>query len=703
MRDVANGELEPYPGELWSERVAAAGTEDARRELITEAARWRAQHLDDVPAMRRATFAISRLHALVGDRDKAVGEARQLMSLLQTSPDATEEEVSAVRAYLGSFGEAVPRGPIGARRARDWDRNGRREPVGVNAPRARSERAPVHPRGEPLREDAGDRRRDGLVEARRAASRDDFDAALGFIDGQRSAGAALLRAYIQATRAISSPDPAAALFALRIELGRAAGVQLGEVEDASDPLSQLLGSPIPAKRVARIRAIEEFAERHPDRLDELAAAALRHHLAAQGPGAPAPWLVGVVGGALSGGGGDLARAAIDELRAAGSLAVAAYDEWPFERLVRLRKRAEALGYAVSGMRRGVLARGEPDDRKIWTLRLSKDGVEGMLAVAPHASAAYPPGMADELGPRLRELCPRTLLLATGFGNAALRSAVAAVGGAIREHDGDDDAIIAELAELPAAPQVQADAGRGPATLAGAPVDLAAVLTAEEAPDVPTIVSVLRGFRRPDRAMRILQRLTLDDARSARVLSALTELSSGERTISEAVTFAILAAARGPACWALVSDAGAASALVGGGAEPVIGLAKSLLEGGWDVHRVLRGPTKRETSAHAALDTLSGAMTGLWRLLVRKDGRKGEVWFVGDLPPEGRAGVPLLLLEDWQRVVALPLDTDLLAWWRTLSAPEPVVWTGSEDAALLAGVEEFAARADEPAEGEGSGA
>lgn len=675
--------------------MAAAQTEDARRELLAEAARWRAQHLDDATGTRRATWAVSRLHVLLGDKTRGVNEARQLMSLLQTANDATDDEVHAVRGYLASLGESAPRAPGVPRRTREWERErerergGRREPNGA-APAPRAARAPADAPG------AG-KGRDAIVEARRAASRDDLDAALGLLEGQRGAPAILLRAYILVSRAATSPDPVGALAAVRAELGRAAGVQLRDEPQGNDPLSHMLGAPVPSKRTARIKVIEDFAAAHPERIDELAAAALRHHLATQGAGAPAPWLAGVVGGALSSG-GELTRAALNELRAAESVAVAAYDEWPFERLVRLRKRAEALGYTVGAMRRGVLARGEPDDRKVWTLRLEKGEADGMIAVAPHAAAAYPPGMVEEIAPRLRELCARTVLLATGFGNAALRTAGAEVGAVVLEHDSDDEAILAALDAMPAAaPPVRE---RRADAVAGVPADLASILSRDPAPDLAEVVTTLRGFRRLDRALRIVQRMDLDDARSALVLRGITEVGDPTRPFAEAVTFALQAAARGPESRALVAEGGAASNLLGGGAGPVIELATSLRASGWDVHRVLRGPTKRESAAHPALDTLAGAMNGLWRLLVRKDDRKGEVWYVSDLPAEGRAGIPLLLLEDWQRVVVLPLEADLVAWWRTLSGPDPVVWTGSEDDALRAGVEEFAARAEEPSDAEG---
>ena len=109
--------------------------------------------------------------------------------------------------------------------------------------------------------------------------------------------------------------------------------------------------------------------------------------------------------------------------------------------------------------------------------------------------------------------------------------------------------------------------------------------------------------------------------------------------------------------------------------------------------MLRGPTRRECTSHPVLETLSPSMSGLWRLLIRKDDRKGEVWYLADLPPEGRAGVPQLLLEDWQRVVVVPVEPEILSWWRTLGSAEALGWTGAEGEALVGAVEAFVARAE----------
>src|SRR5262249_30342121 len=153
---------------------------------------------------------------------------------------------------------------------------------------------------------------------------------------------------------------------------------------------------------------------------------------------------------------------------------------------------------------------------------------------------------------------------------------------------------------------------------------------------------------------------------------------------------------------LSSDPALAARFAGPSVGVVADLARVLVEGGWEVNRVLRGPTRREMSAHPALETLAPSMGGLWRLLVRqREGegtRNGEGWFLADLPPEARAGVPLLLLEDWERAIVAPVDPDLLAWWRSISGPELLGWppegadTSAEARSLLAAVSSFAVRA-----------
>lgn len=690
------------PGiEMWSDRISAAESEEARRELLSEAARWRAKHLGDVAAMRRATFAIAQLHALVGDRDRAVGEAKQLLSLCQTTPPASDDEFEAARGYLVSLGESAPR--ISSTTYGAAPRAGARSDRPPRADGRTPDRVTTRDgRTRPARPELPEPRGPALADARRAAGRGEWDSAMRLLDGAKGAPAVVLRTYVQLSMALESNEPRERVEAVRAELGRSAGVSSNRTEragDGTDPLSVLFGSPVPAKRALRIRLIEQFADDHPERIDELASAALLQHVGAYGPGAPAPWLVGVVGRSMAKGDAPLTKAAIAELQGQRAVAVQAYDEWPFERLLRLLKRAEALGHVVGAMRRGILARGEPDDRKLWTLRLVGEGVERMVAVAPHASAPYEDGAAkaEELAARLQALCSRTLLVATGSGNAGLRSAAATAGLAVREHDADDDALIAALSAV--GPSVPSEGRPGSNAGGPPPPERLTELLQAEVPDIEALAEVVRTFRRPDRALRVIQRMELDDAHTAAILKAVDLATEPGRAIPEATTLAIRSAARGAETRALLVDGGSvAERFAGPHASTVIDLARILLDGGWDVHRVLRGPTRRECTAHPALETLSGAMSGMWRLLVRHGERKGEVWYLADLPPEGRAGVPLLLLEDWQRVVVVPQDHELLAWWHTLGTAEPVTFTGSEGPAVLAAVDTFVARAD-PAQAE----
>src|SRR5690606_1447103 len=147
-----------------------------------------------------------------------------------------------------------------------------------------------------------------------------------------------------------------------------------------DPLSKLLGRAAPRRRERRNELVERFAEHHPDRLDELAAAALEHHAPPSGPRTPAPWLASVDVRALPAD-GPLTGAARRLMRGAGVFAVTAYDEEPFALHVRVQRAAPAQGWTPGAMRRGVLARAEPQECKMWTLRLGRDGDERMLVVA----------------------------------------------------------------------------------------------------------------------------------------------------------------------------------------------------------------------------------------------------------------------------------------------------------------------------------
>jgi hypothetical protein len=192
-------------------------------------------------------------------------------------------------------------------------------------------------------------------------------------------------------------------------------------------------------------------------------------------------------------------------------------------------------------------------------------------------------------------------------------------------------------------------------------------------DPEAVRAAVAAFRRPDRAMRSVLKLELDDERTAALLAAIDASADADAPIPEGTTVAVRAAARGPATRALLEGPGR-SRFGGPGVEGLVDVAGALLADDWVLHRVLRGPTRREAREQPALDTLAPALGGLWRLLVRRGDHRGEVWFVAELPVEGRAAVPLLLLEEHGRVIVLPDDAELVAGWGELAgAPAPVVW------------------------------
>jgi hypothetical protein len=123
---------------------------------------------------------------------------------------------------------------------------------------------------------------------------------------------------------------------------------------------------------------------------------------------------------------------------------------------------------------------------------------------------------------------------------------------------------------------------------------------------------------------------------------------------------------------------------------VADIAKVLVDDGWSFFRVLRGTTRREKEKQPVLETLGDALDGLWRLLVRKGEVRGEVWYLGSLSPEGRAGVPQLLLDEHQRAVVIPVEPDLLSWYGELGGPEAIGWTGDEAEALRQAVASWSA-------------
>ncbi len=665
--------------ETWADRVATVNEPESQRALMAEIAVWRARRLTDVPATRQGTWAIAKLHQQLGDTEQAAKEARQLLSLCQTPPLATKDEVSEARRLLTQLGEKAPKLPQMERAAKPA-RKGRER-----------EREPAPGRD-------GD---DALVSARKEAALGHTRKVRKLVADRRGGVWTALRAWSALTDGLAGDEAAlrAAAAEALDELARLAGIRSQEPvpeekggDVAEGPLAELLGRPVPTKRRAALTMAEAFLKDHPERLDELADRMLEHHVTTSGPQGSASWLTGLVAQALVAG-GEATRARVQALQASGARGVALFDAWPFHRAVRLGSAAAVAGWIVDGLREGVLSRGEPADRKVWTLRVSDDKGQRMLAIAPHASEPWPGSLAGDLAKRLAQLAPSAVLLATGVGNAGLRDAAAAEGLVALGEDADDAALLEQLggrdpvAARERAPRradeaPSAEQPKGPS----APEQLTALLTSGEPLDPAALVEVLKGFRRPSSALRVAERVEAPMTVATALLQAVHEASDDDRVLPEGTTLGIRAAAAGVAeARAMLVDGPTARRFGGDGVGDVADLGKVLVDDGWELFRVLRGTTRREKERAPVLDTLGEALDGLWRLLVRKGDVKGEVWYLGSLSPEGRAGVPQLLLEEHNRAVVLPVEPELLAWYGELGGPEAIGWTGDDAAALTQAV------------------
>ncbi|MEZ4319325.1 MAG: hypothetical protein R3F61_17560 [Myxococcota bacterium] len=698
--------------ERWSSNISSATDPGAQRSLLAEIGTWRTSNLTDIPGLREAAFAMSNLYAKLGERDAAVREARSLMSLCQTTPVATAEERHAAHAYLNALGEkAPPMRIIQEDRPRGRDRNERRE---------RGDRGD---RGErPARAERPDRgSRDSHDDAIERALQGDHDGALKLLKG-RKGRAELVRAWVRLVKALAADDRDAELEKLdrwfrqvlpvsgggKPAPAKAAPAPEPPPTEEDGPLGALVGRKLPKRREARVRLLARWLEENPARADELAATVLRAHLAESGAGVPAPWLVAFVAQARL---GDAAQtdAALAELREAGSVAVDVYGEWAFERAVQL---ARSAPQRFSGLRRGVLGRGsEPDDRRAWTLRL--DGEDRMLVLVPAGDAAYPAAVAAEVAARLPALCSRIVLLAPGAGNAPLREAVAGAGFVALDGEPSDNELLSALqnvqpvGEPERAPRAEraprperaeprppkekkASAAPAPEVPAGPdPIEaFSDVLFADAVPTAEALTGPLGGLHKlRDAFLAADRRWSTFPADASARLGALLEAAHGVApdglSVPEGTTLALRvgAAQGGPVAEALVKGA-AAERFGGPGMSDVLGVVRAAGEAGWSLRRAFRGTTRRERRGNPALAELSDSLGGVWRLGLEKDGARRELWYVAELPVEGRAGVPQLLLEERDRVVILPIDAELMAWYGTLGGPEAIGWTPEDPSSVV---------------------
>ncbi len=635
----------------WIAKIEAAADERSRRELLGEIGLFREKHLMDVPAQREAAWALSEVYHLLGQRDQAVHEAEQMRSLCLASPEVVGEERRFYEAQLAKVSGRPARAPRAERPARE-----ERGPREERAPRAEGARG-------------------GLEEAIVAAKAGKWEAARAALGQGRGPKGVLVEVWFTVGAMIEQGRfDADVLGDLVGRIAEGFGAAPAPVA-GSGPLGALLGAPVPARRESLLDALDAWAARHPDRVDELADAALADHVATSGLKAPAPWLATTVGRAVVAGGA-ATQARLAGLQAEGAWAVTCYGEEPFGLLVDVAK--GAAGWSLVSLRRGVLPKGEPDDRRLWTLRLAGEAGEVLIAAAPRSAAAWDDRLAARLARRLAELAPRVAVIAPGDGNVGLRAACLAVD--VLAVDADTaDAVLAALAELPKAkarparepkepraerkggeeraPRAERDAARaerGPGPLAV----IAALFEGEEAPAAEAYAAPLGELRRVFKAFSVVRRgLTVipadqADARLATLLRAVHAAAPAGVRLAEGASLAIHGAAADPngEVAALLASGPESERYGGPGVHGLVGVVRELTAAGVSIDRVLSGLSRRERDVNAVLAALPAVTPGLWRLLVARDGRRGELWYVDGAGPESLAAGVQLLQEERPRVV-----------------------------------------------------
>ncbi|MCB9680016.1 MAG: hypothetical protein H6733_00965 [Alphaproteobacteria bacterium] len=691
------------PFTQWSARIAEARDEHARRALLGEIGLWRAQRLGDLVAQRDAAYALSVVYERLGEHPHAVHEADQLVALCRTAPPAPREVFAFAERFARRLHTPAPAPAASARPDPAIDdalaaaRSGRWAEA-----RALSghKRGPRH---------AMFRVWTQLGEAM-AAEGDERESLLtGLLDelGRRFEPAPTPAPQAAPPgRPARGEAPARAERAARPAKGDDAPRTRAPAPDVTDgPLVALVGGPVPSDRDALVDALEAWLADHPDQLDALCAAALTDHVRLHGARAVAPWLVGFTARALAAADAPATRAALAEH--AGAYAVTAYDEDAFAVTVAVLAAAGAAGHTFAGLRRGVLRRGMPADRRVWTLRLRQDATERLVAVVPAVEAPWKEGTPERLADRLAHLSDRVLVVAAGAAHEPLRAAAAAAGLGVLDTT-DAAAIVAALPDVPVreappAPEPAPQAAGARASRAterpAAPrpdpeADLAAAFTEGQATDAGAYAPALAGVRRAWRAFAAIRDAVASmtpaeiDSRLPAFLEAVHLAAPADVRLAEGMTVVlrIAAAVPGGGVEAVLARGDAVSERFGG--PRLLGLvqvARTLTDAGWSIRRVLIGVTRREERTQPALGALAREVHGLWRLVVARDDHAGEVWWIDAPSPEARAAAPLLYLDARNRVVVIAPDEDAAAWPAPPAPTQVLPWTPEAGAALAEAV------------------
>jgi hypothetical protein len=595
----------------WAAQLAAATDSPSRRALAKEIALWRPSNLSDAPGQAEAAYALARLFHAENVPSQAEKCARELVSLVR---DHDENERFAADDLLA-------------------------EVTGQPRPTRAATRPPARER---TRAEAANAGRSAAAEVPDLAALVDSGR---YDDATRAARQLGVRtpvalAWIGLHRALDARDPvlsAQMLVALRDDLRRQvtsprrAAANEPKADAPASPLEQLLGRPVPARRLAE--ALENRAQERPDLIDALAAAALDHHRLID-PGVPAPFLAGVVGAALAHTPGRATRKALGRLK--GTALGATFDEPGFVRLVAVLGTAPAM--VASGPRRGVL-RDEPDGARVWTLRVTRpDGSTVGVAAAP---PEVPAELAPRLAARLIQLDPVCTLLDA---DPVLAAAASAAG--VTLLDGGAAAVVASVLGAEPAPAA------APREAAPRPRPFAELIEAITAgADASALAGMLGPIRRRFRvfgALRpVLEGMSPEraDACTLSLLEALLVVSPPEARMPEGTTFAVRAAAACPdgrvaaalrGEGATDAERAVAARFGGAGLADVLPLAVALHHAGLSLGPVHHGASGRDRRELPALADLVADPGAFWRVGVRSARGSGDVWLIGALSPEGRA-------------------------------------------------------------------